>query len=653
MISQNPTHEKLEQRIEELEKEAGKLRKTEEELGKYRFMVESAHDAIFFKDLKSRYIIANDKTLEVFGMSREDVIGKNDYELMFDQKEAGKNISNDRMVFESGKPAEVSKCMTGADGREKWFQTIKVPQFDDEGRVTGLVGIARDITYRKQSEEALRASESKFRSLFDLSPQAIALTEMEKGRLIDVNDKFCELTKYAKEEVIGLTTTEAGFYSEESRTRFITKLKKSGEVNGLEMDFKGKEDSVINTTMFSRIVRIIDEAFILTIFIDITDQIKLERQLRQAQKMEALGTLAGGIAHDFNNLLMGIQGRTSLMLMDTGASHAYLENLRGIEDYVKSASDLTRQLLGFARGGKYEIKPTDLNALIINENIMFGRTRKEINIREKFEQNLWMVKVDQRQIEQVLLNVYVNASQAMPAGGDLYVQTENVIIDEDYIKPYQTEPGKYVKISIKDTGVGMDEATQQRIFDPFFTTKEMGRGTGLGLASVYGIIKNHNGFINVYSAKGKGTTFNIYLPAFEKKALKAGERGEKLLRGTETLLLVDDEDMIIDVCCKVVTKLGYNVLTVKSGKEAIEIYKENRDRIHMVILDMIMPTMSGAETYDKLKEINPDVKVLLSSGYNINGQVAEILDRGCNGFIQKPFNMADLSKKIREILDKD
>jgi two-component system cell cycle sensor histidine kinase/response regulator CckA len=249
--------------------------------------------------------------------------------------------------------------------------------------------------------------------------------------------------------------------------------------------------------------------------------------------------------------------------------------------------------------------------------------------------------------------LYVNSYHAMPGGGGLYIQTENIVIDEFFNRPYHVEPGKYVKISVTDTGIGMDKATQQRIFDPFFTTKEMGRGTGLGLASAYGIIKNHSGFIDVYSEEGEGTTFNIYLPASEKEVVKEKKSQEEVLKGAETTLLVDDEDMIIEVGQGVIKKLGYKVLTAKSGKEAIEIYKKNHDRIDLVILDMIMPEMGGGETYDKLKEINPDIKVLLSSGYSIDGQATEILERGCNGFIQKPFNMADLSKKIREILDKD
>ena len=393
---------------------------------------------------------------------------------------------------------------------------------------------------------------------------------------------------------------------------------------------------------------------------DVTEKIeaeaekkKLETQLQQAQKMEAVGTLAGGIAHDFNNLLMGIQGRASLMLMDADATHPHFEHIKGIEEYVRSAADLTGQLLGFARGGRYEVQPTDLNELIAKQNLMFGRTKKEINIREKFAKNLWTSDVDRRQIEQMLLNIYVNAWQAMPGGGDLYIQTENIIIDESYSKPFRVEPGKYVKISITDTGIGMDKATMRKIFDPFFTTKEMGRGTGLGLASAYGIIKNHGGFVNVYSEPGQGTTFNIYLPASEEAPIEEKQMDHEILGGTGTVLLVDDQDMILDVSSEILEKLGYAVLIAKGGKEAVAVYNKNRDVIDMVILDMIMPIMGGGETYDRLKEINPDVKVLLSSGYSINGRAKDILKRGCHGFIQKPFNMAELSKKMREILEQD
>ena len=389
----------------------------------------------------------------------------------------------------------------------------------------------------------------------------------------------------------------------------------------------------------------------LNLLRDITQQKRLEAQLLQAQRMEAIGTVAGGIAHDFNNLLMGVQGNASLMLMDADSGHPHYERLKNIEQAVQSGSDLTKQLLGFARGGKYEVRPADLNKLTKRSTDVFGRTKKEITIHTRYQEGIWPAEVDQGQIEQVLLNLCVNAWQAMPAGGELYLETENVTLDEDYVKPLSVEPGRYVKISIADTGVGMDEATQQRIFEPFFTTKEMGRGTGLGLASVYGIIKNHGGIINVHSEKGKGTTFTIYLPASGKKVVEEEKAAAKVLKGTETVLLVDDEDMIIDVGREILKAVGYKVLVAKSGKEGIEICEKNKDKIDLVILDMIMPVMGGGETYDRMRETNPDIKVLLSSGYSISGQASEILERGCNGFIQKPFSMKELSREIRKILD--
>ena len=390
---------------------------------------------------------------------------------------------------------------------------------------------------------------------------------------------------------------------------------------------------------------------VIIILNDISLRKKMEAQLLQAQKMEAIGTLAGGIAHDFNNLLMGMQGYTSLMLMDIELTHPHYKKLKGIEDQIQSGAELTRQLLGFARGGKYEIKPINMNELIKKTSNMFGRTKKEIKINRKYQKDIWTVEVDQGQIEQVLLNLYVNAWQAMAEGGELFLKTENITLDESYVKPFKIEPGNYVKISVTDTGVGMDKQTKERIFEPFFTTKEMGRGTGLGLATVYGIIKNHDGFINVYSEKGEGTTFTIYLPASEKEVVKERMISDEILKGAETILLVDDEDMIIEVGREMLKAMGYKVLIARSGQEAIAIYRKKQGKIDMVILDMVMPHISGGETYDRLKEINPRIKVLLSSGYSIDGQASEILDRGCNGFIQKPFNIKGLSRKIREILD--
>jgi len=382
------------------------------------------------------------------------------------------------------------------------------------------------------------------------------------------------------------------------------------------------------------------------------EEVEMQKRLAESEKFRALGQMATGVAHDFNNLLMGIQGNTSLMLLEIGSSHPHYERLKNIEQSVKSGAELTKQFLGFSRDGKYGVKPTDPNDLIEKSSRMFGRTKKEINIHIKYQKDIWAVEVDQGQIEQALLNLYVNAWQAMPGGGELYIATQNITLDKRFTRPYQVTAGKYVKISVTDTGVGMDEATQQRIFEPFFTTKEMGRGTGLGLASVYATIQNHGGIIKVSSKKGQGTTFTIYLPASEKEVIVEKGPPEELLKGTGTVLLVDDEDIIIDVGQGILKALGYKVLVARGGKEAIDVYKANKDRIDIVILDMIMPGMGGGETYDRMKEINPDIKVLLSSGYSIDGQATGILERGCDGFIQKPFTMRELSGKIRKVIEK-
>jgi len=388
----------------------------------------------------------------------------------------------------------------------------------------------------------------------------------------------------------------------------------------------------------------------IEVTLDITDSKRLEAQFQEAQRLEAIGTLAGGIAHDFNNLLMGIQGRASLMLMDMDSNHPHSEHLSGIEDAVKRGAHLTKQLLGFARVGKYEVRPADLNDLIGKSSEMLGRAKKEIKIRRKYQKDIWTVEIDRGQIEQVLVNLYVNAWQAMPEGGDLYLETKNVKLDTDDARAFGVAPGHYVKISTTDSGTGMDEATRQRVFEPFFTTKELGVGTGLGLASAYGIIKNHGGVISVDSELGHGTTFDIYLPASEKEIPREKEPPGDVVKGTETVLFVDDEAMIMDVGKEMLTALGYRIIEAKNGKQAVELYEENQDKIDIVILDLIMPDMDGGKVYDRLKKMNPKIKVLLSSGYIRDDRANGIIERGCDGFIQKPFDVKELSGRLREIL---
>ncbi len=372
-----------------------------------------------------------------------------------------------------------------------------------------------------------------------------------------------------------------------------------------------------------------------------------------AQKMESIGQLAGGIAHDFNNLLMGVQGNVALMLLKKDLPHAHCERLKNIERQVESGAKLTSHLLGYARKGKYEVKPIDLNELVEEVSDTFGMTRKEITIHRELADDLYGVEADSTQIEQVLLNLFVNAADAMPGGGDFMLKTMNTSYKDMKGKVYRPKVGNYVLLTVTDTGMGMDKRTMEKIFDPFFTTKEMGRGTGLGLASVYGIIKGHDGYIDVDSTEGHGATFRIYLPASEKKVQKAARTADQFAKGTGTVLLVDDEETVLEVSKGLLEAMGYQVLMAKDGKEAIEVYEKSWDDIDVVLLDMVMPNVGGGEAYDRMRQINPHVKVLLSSGFSIDGEASAILDRGCNGFIQKPFNAKELSEKIKKILEKE
>ena len=516
---------------------------------------------------------------------------------------------------------------------------------------------------RRLADEALLESEVKYRTIVEGIEEGYFEIDFDRN-LTFFNDPLCKMLGYTHNEMTGKNTRE--FTSATTIVKMdqiYAQVQKTGEpIRVTDYDAVGKDGASIALELTAALMRNPDGDPIgfRGVLRDVSERKdaeaekrKLETQVQQAQKMESIGTLAGGIAHDFNNILMGIQGNASLMLLKTKSSHAYYDKLKNIETYVENGTELTKQLLGFARRGKYYAIATDLNDVIDKSASMFGRTKKEIRIHSDLQPDIWTVEVDRGQIEQALLNLYVNAWQAMPQGGDLYLKTENVILDADFInnKPYKVEAGDYIKITVTDTGSGIDQETQERIFEPFFTTKEMGRGTGLGLASVYGIIKSHGGYINVYSEAEIDTTFTIYLPASGKEVQQ--EKREPILtvsKGSGTILLIDDEEMIIKVGEELLQELGYKVLVARSGQGAIKLYKKNTDKIDLVIMDMIMPGMGGGETFDHLKEINPDIKVLLSSGYSINGQASEILERGCDGFIQKPFNINQLSEKIQGII---
>jgi two-component system cell cycle sensor histidine kinase/response regulator CckA len=517
----------------------------------------------------------------------------------------------------------------------------------------------------RRTEKALRESEERYRRITEAVTDYIFTVRIKSGRAVEtIHSPTCvSVTGYSPEEYASDPGLWIRMVHAEDRDivwgqarRVIAGqeappiehriFRKDGVMRWVRNTLVPHYDAQGKLLSYDGLIRDIDERKKAE-----EAKAKLEARLRQVDKMEAIGTLAGGIAHDFNNLLMAMQGAISLMLTKIDSLHPHYKYLKGLEKQVQSGAMLTRQLLGYARKGKYQVTPLDLNQLLRETSETFGRTRKEITIRHELAEDLFTIEADRGQIVQLLLNLYVNAADAMPGGGNLIVQSANVTHEDIKGKIYTPKPGNYALLTVTDTGTGMDKETLERIFDPFFTTKDIGMGTGLGLASAYGIIKSHGGYIDVESGKGHGTSFYIYLPGSEKKVKDTAKTVDQLVQGRETILIVDDEAMILDVGAEMLKELGYTVLNAKSGIEAVEIYEANKNEIDLVILDMVMPGMGGGLTYDKMKEIDPDARVLLSSGYSLDGQAREILERGCKGFMQKPFNINELSRKVREILD--
>jgi PAS domain S-box-containing protein len=542
------------------------------------------------------------------------------------------------------------------DDGQIWLETECFPSPEQDA--SGLVLVAgRDVTSRKRAEhqrDILRTSEETSRALLNAAADAAFLVDPE-GTVLSANTEAAARLGQTPGDLVGKSLSE--FLPPETE-EFRKRKRIEALETGRPVSFEDQRDETSYSISMHPVCDEKGKVVQLAIYSrDITEEKhseaerkKLTAQLQQAQKMEAIGTLAGGIAHDFNNLLMAIQGNVSLALFDLEPPPPLHRIFANIEKLVRSGADLTSKLLGYARKGKYESRPLMVNELVRETAETFGRMRKDIAIQRDLSEEVKSTIADKGQIEQVLLNLFVNAADAMPTGGTLSLKTRNVSHQDIPFKGYAIKPGGYVLLTVSDTGVGMDKEVISRIFDPFFTTKKRGRGTGLGLASAYGIIKGHNGYIDVTSEKGKGSVFYVYLPATDQKSFAALQPSRRPEGGVGTILLVDDEETVLDVTARMIERLGYTVLTASSGGEAIEHFRQNADQVSLVILDMIMPNMGGGEVFDELKRISPRVKVLLASGYSMQGQAREIMSRGCFGFIQKPFTIEDLSLKIRSAL---
>lgn len=660
-MSKKPNYEELEKRIKELEKKAGRHKNADEELSKYQFMIESAHDAIFFKDLESRYVIANDKTLETFGLSREDVIGKNDYELMPDHKEAKKNVYDDQIVFKSEKSTEIVKHMTGADGKKYWFQAIKVPQFDNGGKVIGLVGIARDITERKRAEELLRDSEEKCRTILEGNPDPVVVYDMQ-GKVRYLNPAFTSVFEWTLEELLGKKMDV--FVPEEAwpGTKMIIEKVLAGEMfSNIETRRKTKNGKIVPVSISGATYS--DQhgnplGSIINLR-DISEQKKLETQLQRAQKMEALGILAGGVAHDLNNVLSGIVTYPELLLMQIPEDSPLRKPIITIMNSGKKAAAIVKDLLTLARREIVTEKVVNLNEIISQhlkspEHEKLKSFHPRVEVETSLESDLFNISGSPVHLSIVVMNLVSNAAEAMPDGGKIFLSTENRYIDRPINGYDNIEEGDYVVLAVSDTGIGISSEDIKRIFEPFYTKKVMGKGgTGLGMAVVWSRVKDYKGYIDVQSIEGKGTTFTLYFSATRRAITKEKAKLpiENYMGKGESILVVDDVKEQREIVFKLLTILGYVVDTVSSGEEAVEYLKEHS--VDLIVLDMIMdPGIDGLDTYKKILEVHPDQKAIIASGFSETDRVREVQRLSAGQYIKKPYTFEKIGIAVRAELDK-
>jgi PAS domain S-box-containing protein len=629
------------------------LRESEE---RYRSLFKNNHTVMLLIDPETADIVdANPAACSFYGWGHEELTNKKITDI---------NTLTDEQVFQ-----EIERAKS-EENQHFFFrhrlardEIVDVEVFSGPIVLNGkqlLYSIVHDITERKQAIEALRASEEKYRTVLEANPDPVVVYDIE-GKVVYYNPAFTRVFGWSLGERLGKKMDV--FVPEESLPETQTMINRvlAGEsFSGIETRRYTKEGKLIPVSISGAVLRDMDGHPVGSVINlrDISEQKNLEGQLQQAQKMEAVGTLAGGIAHDFNNLLQAIQGYTELLLMRKKEGDSDWRELQEVIRASKRGAELTQQLLTFSRKVESKRKPLDLNQEVGEVRELLERTiPKMIDVEFKLSDNLNMVNADPAQLKQVLMNLAVNAKDAMPEGGKLLIETQSVTLDQEFCRRYaEVKPGDYVLFSISDTGHGMGKETLEHIFDPFYTTKEVGKGTGLGLAIVYGIVKNHEGYITCYSRPEVGTTFRIYLPTIEPETVpvdvSTAPEPEGLVRGgNETILLVDDEEFIRELGVDVLGGAGYTVLTAGNGENALELYRQERARIDLVILDLIMPGMGGSKCLEELLKVDPETRVLIASGYSPDGPTKEALDTGAKGFVSKPYDTRQLLQLVRKILD--
>ena len=625
-----------------------------------RYVIENARSCIAVHDRDLKYIYVSQRYLREYGVKDKDVIGKHHYEVFPDLPQKWRDVHQKALA------GEVSSAdddpYVREDGSVDWTQWECRPWYEGDGSVGGFIIYTEIINERRRKEEALRKSEERYRLIVDTTSEGI-WTLGEDFVITYANRRIAEMLGYEPDEIIGKDIRSFAF--EEDIPALMEGRRRRRQ--GISEHFERKLCKKDGATLWVHVsaTPIVDEqgrflgAFAM--FTDITsrkqaeeEKVLLEAQLRQSQKMEAIGTLAGGVAHDFNNILMAIIGFASMIQMDLDKNdrkNAYVDQILAS---AERAANLTQSLLAFSRKQKIELKPVRINDIVEQTTKLLKRLLTEdIALKVKLDDRNPVILGDVTQIDQILMNLVTNARDAMPKGGSLRLETGIVNLDGDFMKLYNFgQPGEYALLAVSDAGVGMDDKTKEHIFEPFFTTKEVGKGTGLGLATVYGIVKQHEGYIAVDSTLSKGTTFRIYFPVVRSEKVEAPLKPSEVQRGSETLLVAEDDRAVRKMLVDILRRYGYSMIEAADGQDALRKFIDNKDNIDLIIIDVVMPKMNGKEVYEEIRRTNPNIRVLFISGYTRD----VVIDRGVEDttvdFIKKPLLPQELLRKVREVLDR-
>ncbi len=641
------SNEQLSREIHERRQMEADLRAGEE---KYRNLFEYSNDCIFLHDLQGKIIDVNNKVLEQFGVHKSDAHNLTIQDFLSPdavdpmQKAIDTLVQKGFVNFEnqfrkkSGEffPAEVSSSLFTVGDR----------------RV--IQNIVRDVTERKHMEKELQKTKEHLENVIDNAVEAIGIVNLE-GKFVLWNKRAEEIFGYLHEEVKNQHYSFM-YADQQAMNQLLDTLRKESVVRQVEMLMRRKDGQAVPMELSMNLLRDGDGNKVgsLCLAKDLREKKLMEQKLLHAAKMEAVGTLAGGIAHDFNNLLQAVQGYAELLLLGREPSDNDYQELREIKHAAQRGAQLSRQLLTFSRKMESQLRPVALNRQIEETQNLLRRTiPKMISIDLQLQEELDLVNADPVQMEQILINFGLNAKDAMVEGGRINIATRNVNLDTEFCrKRPEVKPGAYVLLSVSDTGAGMDQDTLQHIFDPFFSTKEVGKGTGLGLSLVYGIVKNHGGYIECTSEPGRGTRFDVYLPSLPTSAEPAESRAvSSPPRGKETILVVDDEKPVRNMLMRMLTQFGYAVITAPDGERALDTYRAEMERIDLIILDVIMPGMGGRQCLKRLLEINPGAVIIMASGYTDTGPIRTLIEEGAKGFIGKPYQVKELLQAIRAVLD--